>query len=134
MRALILIAAILLGVAGSCQAQRSFGQKPRYPAGDGPSFDQRLHGGTSLADPRPVIVVLLLNGRYLEFAPADVLTLRQLVDKLPPDALTKTSRLLLLRKNEGVMFSAKGLQTEDLSAYSLARWDLVKIEEPGGNN
>ena len=78
--------------------------------------------------------MLLLNGRYLEFAPADVLTLRQLVDKLPPDALTKTSRLLLLRKNEGVMFSAKGLQTEDLSAYSLARWDLVKIEEPGGNN
>jgi len=132
MRKLCLIAIALLLITGSSQGQQSFGQKPGQPSGDSESFNRKLHGGGSLDDPQPVVVVLLLNGRYLEFAPADVLTLRQLVDKLPADALTKTSRLLLLRKNEGVMFSAKGLKTEDLSRHSLARWDLVKIEEPGG--
>lgn len=134
MRTIGFIAIALLLFADSSHGQRIFGQKLPDPSGDSKAFDRKLHGGGSLDDPEPVVVVLLPNGRYLEFAPADVLTLRQLVDKLPPDALTKTCRLLLLRKHEGLMFSAKGLQSEDLSRYSLARWDMVKIEEPGGGN
>jgi hypothetical protein len=112
---------MLWGFAMVGWAQDAIPDKPRFPMG-GATFNYRMNGGGASADdPVPVVVVLLRDGRYLEFAPADVLTLRHLVDKLPADALTPTCRLLLLRNNQGTMFSAKGLQTEDLTKYSLTR-------------
>lgn len=123
----LLLLTLALATVGGLQAQL-----PSHPpAGDfsrtEPTFNEKLHGRPS--DPSPVVIVLFPDKTYLEFFPADVLTLRQLVDKLPKGTLKKNSRLHLIRKYEGLTFSPSGLKSEDLTRYSLAGWDLIKIED-----
>lgn len=95
-----------------------------------PSFAEKLIRRTNLDEPSAVVVVLLPDKTYLTFAPADVLTLKHLVEKLPAGTLKPDSRLSLIRRSDGVIFSKTALQTLDLSRQSLSRWDIVIIKEP----
>jgi hypothetical protein len=52
-----------------------------------------------------------------------------LVDKLPVDVLKGNTRLHFIRAKEGLTFNAKGLKSEDLTRYSVGRWDIIKIED-----
>lgn len=114
-------------VAGGLQAQPTLTPPPE-DLNWTRSFDERMNGA-DLNKPPSAIIVLLPDGKYLTYAPSDALTLRRLVDMLPKGTIKPTSRLILVRKGEGLIFGPKGLQTEDLGRYSLGRWDIVKIED-----
>lgn len=92
------------------------------------SFHQKLNGRMNLDEPAAVVVVLLPDKTYRTFAPADVLTLKHLVEKLPPDTFKSNSRLSLIRRSEGLIFSKSNIESLDLTRQSLSRWDIVLIE------
>lgn len=93
------------------------------------TFHQKLNSQVNLDEPAAVVVVLLPDKTYRTFAPADVLTLKHLVEKLPSDSLKPKSRLSLIRRAEGLIFSKSNIESLDLSRQSLSRWDIILIED-----